>query len=191
MPPRREQAGVARTCFLGPRLVPDGQGRGVRDIKVKGFGLSGRLGGESCSAGVSPAVAGASRSRLTTKPKAWSGGKRTWGRITATRGQDARATAGETPIHRGRLPALRLRDLGFHFCVAHPRKSRGPTKQVRATPAAEVRRKLSFLVRGAAPGDLPGRAGGSPRPRREESAPEKHGGKSPRPVSRNDRLPIS
>ncbi|MGD1103763.1 MAG: nitroreductase family protein [Terriglobia bacterium] len=56
-----------------------------------------------------------------TLPQAGSGGKRTWGRITATHGQDAHATAGETPIHRGRLPALRLRDLGFHSYVARLR----------------------------------------------------------------------
>ena len=38
--------------------------QGVREIKVGSFGLPSRLGGLCCSAGVSPAVAGASRSRM-------------------------------------------------------------------------------------------------------------------------------
>jgi len=53
----------------------------VCDLKGRRYGLSARLAGESRSAGVPPAVAGASRSR-------------------ELRGQDAHAPAGETPALR-------------------------------------------------------------------------------------------
>jgi hypothetical protein len=50
---------AGQECFF--RRV---SGRGLRDIKVESVGLPSRLGGGGCSAGVSPAVAGASRARM-------------------------------------------------------------------------------------------------------------------------------
>jgi len=54
------------------------------------------------SAGVPPAVAGASRFRLTTNPGAKRDIERNQGHMTGGRGQDAHAPAGETPALRPR-----------------------------------------------------------------------------------------
>ena len=89
-----------RPWLQGPVFEPvSARGCRLRDIKVKDYGLSCRQRRELCSAGVSPAVAGASRSR------SWKLPLRPW-KDSPIEGQtEARERTGKMPVpQRARRP---------------------------------------------------------------------------------------